>query len=78
MRNQRILIKWKQFRRIYRNLGLKGRLAVGFGILAWGGIGLYMSDKAETKYGFVPSKEEKEVVDGFIPSITVVDKPKGN
>jgi hypothetical protein len=36
-----------------------------------------MSDKAETKYGFVPSKEEKEVVDGFFPSITVIDKPKG-
>jgi hypothetical protein len=63
--------------RIYKNFGLKGRLAVGFSILAWGAVGLYMSDRAEEQYGFVPSKEEKEKVDRLFPTVTVVDRPPG-
>ncbi|KAK1641157.1 hypothetical protein BDP81DRAFT_390445 [Colletotrichum phormii] len=58
--------------RAYKNLTPKTRLGFGVAVLAWGGAGLYYSDRAEEKYQ--PTPEEKAVVDKYVPKVTVVDR----
>ncbi|KAK0369241.1 hypothetical protein CLIM01_13405, partial [Colletotrichum limetticola] len=58
--------------RAYKNLTPKTRLGFGVAVLAWGGAGLYFSDRAEEKYQ--PTPEEKAVVDKYVPKVTVVDR----
>ncbi|KAG6147381.1 hypothetical protein E4U24_000078 [Claviceps purpurea] len=60
--------------RAYKNLSPKTRLYFGIGVMAWGTIGLYLSDKAEEKYGFTPSEEDKEALWKFVPKVTVVER----
>lgn len=58
----------------YRALSPNTRMMVGFGILAWGTIGLYMSDAAEKKLGFEPSETDKNALDRSIPKIRAIDR----
>ncbi|KAH0531840.1 hypothetical protein TsFJ059_000620 [Trichoderma semiorbis] len=58
----------------YQNLTPKTRLGVGVAIIAWGGVGLYLSDKAEEKLGFTPTEEDKAELRNLAPKITTVDK----
>ncbi|KAK4068588.1 uncharacterized protein Triagg1_7236 [Trichoderma aggressivum f. europaeum] len=58
----------------YNNLTPKTRLGVGVAIIAWGGLGLYLSDKAEEKLGFTPTEEDKAELRNMTPKITTVDK----
>ncbi|KAL6698276.1 hypothetical protein J3F84DRAFT_346631 [Trichoderma pleuroticola] len=58
----------------YKNLTPKTRLGVGVAIIAWGGLGLYLSDKAEEKLGFTPTDEDKAELRNLAPKITTVDK----
>ncbi|KAL5087669.1 hypothetical protein Trisim1_007536 [Trichoderma cf. simile WF8] len=58
----------------YQNLAPKTRLGVGVAIIAWGGLGLYLSDKAEEKLGFTPTEEDKAELRNLAPKITTVDK----
>ncbi|KAL6807668.1 hypothetical protein GGI35DRAFT_431844 [Trichoderma velutinum] len=58
----------------YNNLTPKTRLGVGVAIIAWGGLGLYLSDKAEEKLGFTPTEEDKAELRNMAPKITTVDK----
>ncbi|KAG6029726.1 hypothetical protein E4U19_000790 [Claviceps sp. Clav32 group G5] len=58
----------------YKNLSPKTRLYFGIGVMAWGTIGLYLSDKAEEKYGFTPSEEDKEALWKYVPKVTVVER----
>jgi len=60
--------------RSFRNLSPRTRLTVGLGIIAWGAIGLYVSDTAEKKFGFEPSERDKEALREVMPKITVVEK----
>ncbi|KAK1473038.1 hypothetical protein CCUS01_05645 [Colletotrichum cuscutae] len=60
--------------RAYKNLTPKTRLGFGVAVLAWGGAGLYFSDRAEEKYQ--PTPEEKAVVDKYVPKVTVVDSER--
>ncbi|KAI5366217.1 hypothetical protein Slin14017_G038570 [Septoria linicola] len=61
----------------YRNLPQKTRLLVGGGIMAWGAIGLFISDKAEQAFGLTPTEQDKEKLQDAIPKIQfVVDKEK--
>lgn len=41
--------------------------------LAWGTIGLYMSDRAEKKFGLESTEKDKEA----LPRITVVERNDG-
>ncbi|KAL1883798.1 hypothetical protein VTK73DRAFT_8334 [Phialemonium thermophilum] len=63
--------------RTYRNLPFKGRLGVGFGLLAWGVIGMYMADRVEEKFGLKPTEEDKAALDKLIPKIHVVERDQG-
>ncbi|KAI2624372.1 hypothetical protein GGR54DRAFT_573582 [Hypoxylon sp. NC1633] len=56
----------------FRNLSFRTRIGVGLGLLAWGAIGLHLSDRAEERYGFRPSEEDKAALARAMPSITTV------
>ncbi|KAL7938092.1 hypothetical protein V8C35DRAFT_276489 [Trichoderma chlorosporum] len=61
-------------RSAYNNLTPKTRLGVGVAIIAWGCAGLYLSDRAEEKFGFTPTEEDKAELRNMTPKITTVDK----
>lgn len=50
------------------------RLGVGVGIIAWGGAGLYLSDRAEERFGYTPTDEDKAKLDMYTPKIVTVEK----
>ena len=60
--------------RNFRNLPQKTRIGIGLGFLAWGTIGLYVSDSAEKKLGFEPKEEDKKALEAAVPKITFVEK----
>ena len=51
-------------------------IGVGIAVLAWGTIGLYISDTAEKKLGFEPSEKEKQALEAVVPKITVVERER--
>ena len=55
---------------------------VGLGIMAYGGMGLFLVDQAEKKWDLKPTERDHERlqedfqrVRDYFPKITVVDKP---
>jgi hypothetical protein len=62
--------------RSFRNLSPRMRIGVGIGLLAWGAIGLQLSDRAEEKYGLKASDEDKAALSQLTPRIVTVDKGK--
>lgn len=63
-------------KRTYQGLSPRARLGVGFGLLAWGLIGLKLSDKAEEKLGYTPTEQDKAELDKMIPKIHSVPREK--
>ncbi|TQS34282.1 hypothetical protein Golomagni_05341 [Golovinomyces magnicellulatus] len=57
-----------------RNLPSRTRLLVGVAFLAWGTMGLYLTEPVEKKLGLEPCAEEKEKLGQFFPRIEVVEK----
>jgi len=60
--------------RTFKSLSPKTRISVGVAFLAWGTIGLYISDKAEKKLGLEPSEKDREALEAVVPRITLVDR----
>ncbi|KAH6607440.1 hypothetical protein Trco_003753 [Trichoderma cornu-damae] len=58
----------------YNNLAPRTRLGVGIAVIAWGCVGLHLSDKAEEKFGYTPTEEDKAELRNMAPKITTVDK----
>ncbi|KAI1823108.1 hypothetical protein F4861DRAFT_347532 [Xylaria intraflava] len=56
----------------FRNLSSKARIGVGLGLLAWGAIGLQLSDRAEERY-FKPTEEDRAALREMAPRITAID-----
>lgn len=48
---------------------------MGVGIIAYAGAGLYLSDKAEEKFGFTPTEKDKEELRNAMPKITIAERP---
>lgn len=44
------------------------------GLLAWGVIGLQLSDQAEEKFGFTPTEKDKAALENMKPKIHFVEK----
>ncbi|GAW12126.1 hypothetical protein ANO14919_014840 [Xylariales sp. No.14919] len=57
----------------FRNLSPKARIGVGLGLLAWGVVGLQLSDRAEERY-FKPTDEDRDALRQMAPRITTVDR----
>ncbi|KAI1476355.1 hypothetical protein K445DRAFT_323574 [Daldinia sp. EC12] len=62
----------------FRNLSPRARIGVGLGLLAWGAIGLQLADRAEERYGFTPTDEDKAALAKILPSVTAVDRNDDN
>lgn len=60
--------------RSYKNLSSLTRIGLGAGAIAWGAIGLYLSDRVEEKLGYTPTEADKEALDRLTPKIHVVER----
>ncbi|KAM3526003.1 hypothetical protein NHJ13051_003689 [Beauveria bassiana] len=58
----------------YKNLSPNARLGVGVGVLIWGTAGLYLSDRAEERFGFKPTEQDKEELRQMTPHIVAVER----
>ncbi|RDL33654.1 uncharacterized protein BP5553_08022 [Venustampulla echinocandica] len=58
----------------FRKFSPRTRMGIGFGFLAWGAIGLYVSDRAEKRLGFEPSQKDRDALQAVVPRITVVER----
>ncbi|KAM0743362.1 hypothetical protein ACQRIT_003539 [Beauveria bassiana] len=58
----------------YKNLSPNARLSVGVGVLIWGTAGLYLSDRAEERFGFKPTEQDKEELRQMTPHIVAVER----
>ncbi|KAI0396369.1 hypothetical protein F5Y17DRAFT_419740 [Xylariaceae sp. FL0594] len=60
----------------FRGLSPNTRIGVGLGLLAWGFIGLQLSDRAEEQY-FKPSEQDFAALREMAPRITAVERESG-
>jgi hypothetical protein len=58
----------------YKAITPKTRVAIGFGIMAYAGFGLFLSDKAEEKFGLTPTEKDKEELRNALPKISTVER----
>ncbi|KAL6717172.1 hypothetical protein ACLMJK_005087 [Lecanora helva] len=60
---------WQSF----RALQPRTRLYIGLGAMAWAGMGLFLSDKAEEKFGLRATEEDRRELEGLVPRVRRVD-----
>ncbi len=46
--------------------------------MAWGTIGLYISDNAEKKLGLEPTQKDREALEAVLPKFTTVEREGKN
>jgi hypothetical protein len=60
--------------RWYRAITPKTRVFIGVGVMAYAGMGLFLSDKAEEKFGLTPTEKDMEELREALPKISTVDR----
>ncbi|PVH83313.1 hypothetical protein DL98DRAFT_486674 [Cadophora sp. DSE1049] len=60
----------------FLNLTPRTRLLVGSGFLAWGTLGLYITDRAESKLGFEATDQDRETLGRALPRVQVVERER--
>ncbi|KAF6234488.1 hypothetical protein HO173_007113 [Letharia columbiana] len=60
---------WQSF----RNLQPRTRVYFGLGTMAWAGLGLLLSDKAEKFFELKPTEKDKEGLKDLLPRVRRVD-----
>ncbi|KAK5108014.1 hypothetical protein LTR62_008849 [Meristemomyces frigidus] len=60
----------------WRGLSTRTRLIIGGGIMAYAMFGIFVSDKAEQAFGFVPTEQDKKRLDEAWPKVQVVEREK--
>ncbi|KAF2489264.1 hypothetical protein BU16DRAFT_176640 [Lophium mytilinum] len=58
----------------YRALAPRTRMLIGAGVVAYAGLGIFLSDVAEQKFDMVPTEKDKEELRSVIPKIRLVDR----
>ncbi|KAF2014348.1 hypothetical protein BU24DRAFT_463145 [Aaosphaeria arxii CBS 175.79] len=58
----------------YKGIAPNTRILIGVGVMAYAGIGMYLSDRAEEKFGLVPTEKDKEELRNSLPRITTVER----
>ncbi|CAA9961820.1 hypothetical protein CFE70_005230 [Pyrenophora teres f. teres 0-1] len=58
----------------FKSIQPKTRMMIGVGIMAYAGAGLYLSDKAEEKFGLTPTEQDRKQLREAIPRISPVEK----
>ncbi len=61
-------------RRTFTNLPPRTRLSLGAAFLAWGTIGLYISDSAEKKLGFEATEKDRAALEAVVPRVIAVER----
>ncbi|KAK4156217.1 hypothetical protein C8A00DRAFT_30915 [Chaetomidium leptoderma] len=61
----------------YRSLTPKTKLAYGAGLVAWGLLGIALSDKMEHKLGYTPTAADQAELDKMTPKIHAVPRGGG-
>jgi hypothetical protein len=51
-------------------------MMVGGSVIAWGALGLFISDRAEESFGLVPTEEDKRRLKEAVPKVHFVEKDK--
>jgi hypothetical protein len=49
-------------------------MMIGVGVMAYAGVGLYLSDKAEERFGLTPTEKDREELRDALPKITTVER----
>ena len=49
-------------------------MIIGVGVMAYAGAGLYISDKAEEKFGLTPTEKDREELRHVLPKVSTVEK----
>lgn len=49
-------------------------MIIGVGIMAYAGAGLYLSDRAEERFGLTPTEKDREELRKAMPKIATVEK----
>jgi hypothetical protein len=49
-------------------------MIIGVGVMAYAGAGLYISDKAEEKFGLTPTEKDREQLRDVIPKVSTIEK----
>ena len=62
------------FCRWYRAITPKTRIMIGVGVMAYAGAGLFLSDKAEEKFGLTPTEKDMAELRESLPKISTVDR----
>jgi hypothetical protein len=60
--------------RWYKGIAPKTRMIIGVGIVAYAGLGLFLSDKAEEKFGLVPTEKDREELKNAMPKIIPIER----
>ena len=60
--------------RSYRNLSFRTRMLIGGGIMVYAVAGLFLSDKAEETFGFVPTDQDKKNLREAVPKIHMIER----
>ncbi|KAH3952004.1 hypothetical protein HBI56_146610 [Parastagonospora nodorum] len=58
----------------YRAITPKTRIMIGVGVMAYAGAGLFLSDKAEEKFGLTPTEKDMAELRESLPKISTVDR----
>ncbi|KAH7382640.1 hypothetical protein DE146DRAFT_760475 [Phaeosphaeria sp. MPI-PUGE-AT-0046c] len=58
----------------YRAITPKTRMMIGAGVMAYAGAGLFLSDKAEEKFGLTPTEQDLKDLREALPKISTVDR----
>ncbi|MCJ1472136.1 hypothetical protein MMC13_000783 [Lambiella insularis] len=58
----------------YLALSPRSRLYLGFGVLAWGGLGLLLTEQAEEKFDMVTTEKDREKLGEVMPKIHAVER----
>ncbi|KNG52143.1 ankyrin and het domain-containing protein [Stemphylium lycopersici] len=54
----------------FKGIPPKTRMVIGVGVMAYAGAGLYLSDKAEEKFGLTPTDKDREELREALPKIS--------
>ena len=59
--------------RSFSSLQPRTRLYIGLGTMAWAGLGLLLSDKAEEVFGLKPTEKDRQALEDVLPRVRRID-----
>ncbi|KAJ4363015.1 hypothetical protein N0V83_010133 [Neocucurbitaria cava] len=58
----------------FKSIPPRTRMIIGVGIMAYAGAGLYLSDRAEERFGLTPTEKDREELRKAMPKIATFEK----